>query len=203
MREEIYERFQLNIGRVDNLVSVYESVKPSGKGRKDVSSLDILRAATVFLHATLEEVLRGLIVWLYPRSGSRVLDQVPLLGTGAHGRAEKFLLGNLAAFDGQLVIDVIEQSVERYANSVSFNRCQDIAAVLQDVGVAPTDVNQTFSELEQLMSRRHQIVHQADKNPSSGPGQQAAQSIGAHTVRDWRRAVDGFVRALFLHLPHK
>lgn len=64
----------------------------------------------------------------------RVLDQVPLLGTGAHGRAE-FPLGNLAAFDGQLVIDVIEQSVERYANSVSFNRCQDIAAVLQDVGV--------------------------------------------------------------------
>ncbi len=201
MISDIYSRFTLNLKRCDNLLRIYEETKETGRGRKDVPSLDVLRAATVFLHATLEDFLRSLIVWRLPSLEAEVLDEVPLAGLGGSGRPEKFFLGKLALFRGQLVEEVIEQSVEDHAGSLSFNTTGDIAALLRKIGVKVEKVNSHFPELQQLMSRRHNIVHRADRNVKLGPGQHAALSIGAHTVARWKRTLRRFVDAVCAELP--
>src|SRR5690242_1459503 len=109
MREEILERFDANLSRVRNLGEVYRQVARPGQGRQEVGVVDILRAATVLLHASLEEVFRNLARWKFPLSHEAVLDEIPL--AGLPGRAEKFSLGKLANHRGKSVQELINESV--------------------------------------------------------------------------------------------
>jgi hypothetical protein len=52
MKDEIRDRLDKNLSRVRNLVSFFEHYVP--KETKRVKHTDILRAAIVFLHATLD-----------------------------------------------------------------------------------------------------------------------------------------------------
>ena len=48
-----------------------------------------------------------------------------------------------------------------------------------------------------MTSRRHLIVHRADRNPSAGgPGHKRTRSIGAKTVTTWRDTVEGFCSSI-------
>jgi hypothetical protein len=49
----------------------------------------------VFLHATVEEFLLGLLEWRLPEQAESTLDRVPLVGFDTD-RAEKSFLGRLA-----------------------------------------------------------------------------------------------------------
>ncbi len=60
MKEAVATRLQWNLDRVKHLVAVYGQLEQAS-GRPTVQQADILRAAVVFLHATLEDFLRGLL----------------------------------------------------------------------------------------------------------------------------------------------
>lgn len=63
MKHEISRQFAQNLARVESLLSLYDSATgATGSGRRDVATSDLLRAAIVFLHATLvqSEALRAL-----------------------------------------------------------------------------------------------------------------------------------------------
>jgi hypothetical protein len=47
--------------------------------------------------------------------------------------------------------------------------------------------------LAEMMKRRHQIVHQADRNEKTGRGQYQAQSLSTTSVKNWVDAVEAFV----------
>jgi hypothetical protein len=192
MRSVISSRLKDNLARASNLVEVYDDFRDKAKGRKTVQSLDILRAATVFLHATLEEFLRGLILWKWPSSPEAVLDRVPLLGHSSSGRPEKFLLGSLAPHRTKTVKELLEECIREHGNSVSFNSTTDVAQILESLGVNVSHVNGRFADLAKLMDRRHHIVHQADRNERAGPGQHKARSIGMTQVNTWIAAVREF-----------
>ena len=66
----IRQRFGENLDRVRNLVSLYSSSVGVGQGRRTVQDADILRAAVVLLHATLEDLLRSLAEWKLPHRGT-------------------------------------------------------------------------------------------------------------------------------------
>ena len=81
MKVEISNRFDLNIKRVKNLVSIYRLILSGpGKGRRGHQESDVLRAATVLLHASMEDVLRSLAYWKLPTAAPAVLDNIPLVG---------------------------------------------------------------------------------------------------------------------------
>ena len=64
--DDIRGRFQDNLARVRRMVEAYESGAGKGKGRRSVKHTDLLRAAVILLHATLEDLLRNLCEWKMP-----------------------------------------------------------------------------------------------------------------------------------------
>lgn len=197
MLDTIRSNLEQNLARVENLVKTYESHPDAqGQGRKTVEVLDILRAAVVLLHATLEDVLRSVARWKLPAASAAVLNDVPLAGSGPNPR--KFFLGDLVAHRGKSVDDLLVQSVESHLEHSNFNSTEEIASLLQDIGVDVSSLNSTFSELQALMERRHQIVHRADRQSKvDGSGDHKVRSIGKETVRSWVDSVSQFATDLF------
>lgn len=195
MKAKIQDRFDLNISRVKNLVTIYGTIKGAGKGRRGHSKTDVLRAATVLLHATVEDVLRSLAYWKLPLATPAVLEGYPLPGAGA---STKFHLGQLAAHRGKTVDAVITESVNAYLERSNYNNTSEVAKLLTDIGVPLASLTPTFTELENLMKRRHQIVHRADKNEAGGKGHHKVTSISPAQVNIWIDTVETFVTATML-----
>lgn len=194
MKAQIGERFSQNIARVRNLVDVYETyLAGPGPGRRGHAKTDVLRAATVLLHASVEDLLRSLAYWKLPQAGADVLNQIPLVSVAP---ATRFPLGALAAHRGQTVDDVITASVNGYLERSNYNNTDEVAAFLRSIGVEVARVKGWFSTLDELMKRRHQIVHRADRDEAGGRGRYAVRSIGRNKVREWIDTAEGFGNAV-------
>ena len=197
MLDKIRYNLHQNLARVENLVKTYETHPDAqGRGRKNAAVLDILRAAVVLLHATLEELLRSIAHWKLPMAAGKVLDEVPLAGLGQNPK--KFLLGDLTSFRGKTVDEVLTESVHAHLEQSNYNNTRDISTMLMNVGIDVTKVNATFVELQTLMERRHQIVHRADRQAKVvGSGDHEVRGINKDIARDWAAAVNKFASALF------
>lgn len=201
MREQIRQRFTDNATRVGNLLALYQNLSGSGQGRRPVHATDILRSAVVLLHAALEDMLRSVGIWKLPSLGETALNDVALVGLGETGRAEKFLLGKLAAHRAKTVQVLIDESVVAAMNRISFNNTTDIAVHLERVGLEPQVFQGHFPTLASMIERRHHIVHQADRNDQPGHGQFRARSLGIQTVNAWAAATTGFVTEVLQQVP--
>ena len=71
MKQDIEDRLTINLRRVRNLIARYPA---TGSGRRSVEDSDLLRAAVVLLHATLEDVVRGVLEWKLPGAASTRRD---------------------------------------------------------------------------------------------------------------------------------
>src|SRR5262245_37299638 len=147
------DRVERNVERARHLVTIYRGLVGDGRGRREYRSSDLLRAAVVFLHAAVEELLRSIAADQLPRGASSALDSIPLVGLGP--RPEKFLLGALADHRGESVEDVIQASVEAHLSRCNWNDTEEIAMLLRRVGVDPASVNGRFPDLAQMIERRH------------------------------------------------
>jgi len=181
-KREITDRFNFNLRRVENLVSIYETFAGSGQGRRSTDLEDILRAATVQLHATLEDFMRGIAVWKLPAASDSALDEIPLVGGKKN---QKFQLGALAKHRGKLVDDLISESVCSFLSRESYSYPSDIKETLTDLQITKSDILTAVDALKPFMNRRHNIVHQADRETQKGLGYAKAKSISKQTVRNW------------------
>lgn len=199
MKDRIAERFSENIKRVRNLVSIYEEhLAGAGSGRRGHMKTDVLRAATVLLHASVEDMLRSLAYWKLPMANTDVLDKIPLVTAAP---AIKFSLGALTAHRGKSVDEVIAASVNGYLERSNYNNVEEVAAFLGNIGVTVANVNGTFPTLEEMMKRRHQIVHRADRDETGGSGRHAVRSIGRNKVREWADAAEAFCYTVLNEIP--
>lgn len=190
MKAQIQAQFSENVDRVKNLVLIYEThLAGEGSGRRTHQKTDVLRAATVLLHATLEDLLRSLAYWKLPAAAPNVLDQFPLAG---HGPAMKYSLGALATHRGRTVDEIIKDSVDSFLERSNYNSSAEVAKLLGQVALNVSSLQGHFAELDELMSRRHQIVHRADIDVSGGRGNHKVSSIGVATVNRWIRNVEAF-----------
>lgn len=190
MISEITDTFDSNIGRVNNLISLYRSITV-GPGRKPTNSSDLLRATVVILHSTLEDFLRNLLVWKLPDQDSSKLENVPLIGKSSTGKKTKFHLGELVEHKNRQVEDLIKDSVSEYLNMQSFNSTVDIAKALSSMGIEINEpIRNCFPKLEVMIKRRHNIVHQADRQNESGKGYHRVKSISLNQVNGWKEKVD-------------
>ena len=183
--EEQVLRSVSNLDRALRLVKLYKDLYGQGKGRRAVHKGDLLRAAVVLTHASLEDYLRTLSSTFLPFADEETLNQIPLYGLQKGRNPKQFLLGKLSMHRGKTIDEVIQDSVEAYLQRTTYNNTTEIASLLRALELDVSQVEAYFSELDKLMSRRHQIVHRADRNETPGRGKQRARSINAKQVENW------------------
>jgi hypothetical protein len=190
MLDEIRDKFNQNISRSRNLVSIHKIyLSGKGPGRRATNSTDVLRAATVMLHATLEEFLRDLSRWKLPSASEPVLNDIPMVGSL---RSDKILLGKLSNHRGKTVDQVIIESIESYLERSNYNNVDDIAHLFVCIGIDNRQLEIYYPEITEMIKRRHQIVHRADYDTLSGPGHHHATSIGRRKVTKWIEIIVAF-----------
>jgi hypothetical protein len=196
VKAEIETRFAANLERVRHLMEAYEGAA-AGPGRRPVETADVLRAAVVFLHATLEDLLRSLLEWKLPQAAAIHLKDVPLAGKKPRST---FTLDDLASFRGQTVDDLITTSVLENLERSNFNDPGEVAGVLERVGLQRTLLDPYRDKLGPMMKRRHWIVHRADRNTATGRGHHAARTLQQAAVEAWRDALQQFGSDVFEQL---
>jgi hypothetical protein len=198
---EIRKTFLANIDRVRHLAGFFEILSESGRGRTPVHITDILRSSVILLHATLEELLRQLIILKYPEMDEATLNEIPLVGLNDHGRPEKFFLGKLSLHRGKSIEDLLEASVRAHSNNFSANSANDVCYVLKKLGIDISVVQPEIARLDEFIQRRHHIVHQADRNHRSGKGHHATNPLRLETVMGWASCVLVIGTFALDHLP--
>lgn len=192
MKNEIEDRLEKNLSRVKNLVDIFENYAP--EKTKKVKDTDILRAATVFLHATLEDFLRSIAAWKLPLAPAEKLEGIPLAGKE---RKPKFSLGDLADYRNKRVDELIKLSVEEYLKRSNYNNTTEISSLLKDIGITIEKVQSSFTDISKLMERRHLIVHRVDRKPTTGK----AASLTKDDVNCWIGAVKKFTSNVLDEIP--
>jgi hypothetical protein len=120
-----------------------------------------MRAAVVFTHSALETALREVVGLKMKHDG--IVSWVPLAGqSGFPSRNRKFTLKELAKHRGKTVDKLLIESIDEYLDVLSFNSSDDIADMLTRVKLPQSTLRQYYPGLEEMISRRHQIVHEAD-----------------------------------------
>ena len=188
MDEDIVERFERNIVRVESLISLYGPPLP---GRRKVKDTDILRAALVLLHASMEDFLRYLLISKVNTFSPETLSKYSLPSQQKKG-GSKFSLGELASYRGKSVEELIVLSVTDYLEKyTSFNNLGEVKMALIQCGIDKEIVNShDFGNLPGMIERRHNIVHRADRNENvGGQGNHQVKSIGTKSLINYVEAV--------------
>jgi len=189
------KRLGENIKRIIELVTLWISIKQSEEFSSNAAADEILRASVVFTHATLEDFLRTLAAKLLPDANEQTLNQIPLMSSEpSSGRAEKFPLGRLVQFKGKTVDEVITGSVLNYLEHSNFNTVEDIATLLKSLNLDLSKANHSFPKLQELMQRRHLIVHRADRVEPIGSDEKNISEIDSSDVLEWLTAVVQFIQ---------
>lgn len=189
MREEIRRRFGNNVGRVQSLIDTYAAHAPSGSGRPAVATADLLRAAVVFAHAALEDLIRSVLAWKLPAASPEHLADIPLVGKKPR---TKITLDELAQHRGKTVEQLVIESVEASLLKSNYNKVSDIKTALEKIGLPSTLLDPVRDKLGPLMQRRHWIVHRADRNEVKGSGHHATRSLQQSAVEKWLQAIEKF-----------
>lgn len=198
--QQYIERWSRNIARTHNLVSVYKFLAGTSPGRRSVGDTDVLRSAVVLLHASLEDFLRAIARSCLPRARPEVISTIPLKGTTASSRAEKFSLGQLDEHRGKTVDEVIAESVEAYLEHSNFSNTTQIASLLESLDLDVEPMRAFFPMLDNMIARRHQIVHRADCAAETGKGRHHARSLRVSDVERWITAALNFHSAVLSQL---
>lgn len=197
-KDDIMLTFDKNYGRITNLLKIYKNLDENkGRGRRPTHNLDILRTCVVFTHSTLEDYLRNVLTIKLPSSSAITLNNIPLLGTSENGRKSKFELGDLVALKGLNIEKVIEKSVKEYLSYVSFNDTSDVVSNLTKISITITpEITEMLSTLNEFIKRRHNIVHNADRDFIQGRGNHKIKSINYNKVLKWQKTLDQFVNKI-------
>lgn len=195
--DDIDDRLRRNLARVDNLVAVYEERARARPGRSGVLDGDLLRAAIVFLHATLEDAVRSVLTACWPlATDAELFRRVPFVLPDGH-RPEKLSVGELAQhLRAKTVAEVVTDAVEGVLARASFNDIDDLVLALRRAGIDPALLDPHAAVVYVVMQRRHWVVHRADRNIRSGRGHHEARSVRLADFRRWRVHVEALCRAI-------
>jgi hypothetical protein len=183
---ECLSHFATNLGRVSSLVKGYtQQSVPTGA---NTGQTDLLRAAVVFLHASLEDLLRSL--------EERQIDQQVETGEGlasvpfsldeGRSRKEKVSLAELAEFHlHRPVREVVRISLVQDLASRSYNNLHEVDQALRRVGLRLTLDTQQRQALNVMIARRHHIAHRADRASAPGLSHHTVLSLHLNDVNAW------------------
>lgn len=191
--EQLKRRFDYNIRRVENLIEASKEVKGNNcKG-------DVLRAAVVLLHATTEDVLRTCQYHMLLNSrDEKALENVALDYDDKGSPIMRFSLGQVRKHleRQNSIASFIEKRILKHFNSKSYNNAKDLEIAAQNIDVVKETSGRLAKEIEPMMVRRHQIVHQSDRRPLRGDTHGKLVDIQSSDVLAWINSVKPFVAAV-------
>lgn len=76
-RMVIESRFRSDLSRVTDLITLYQWLADGGHGGPPEQRPDLLRAAVVLLHPSLEDFFRSVAAWKLPIAPAESLDRIP------------------------------------------------------------------------------------------------------------------------------
>jgi hypothetical protein len=183
--------FTKNLDGVDNLLNAHTLIAANYSIDEETKS-DVLRAAVVFLHSAVEEAIRNLFLVCLPNCNIANVNRIPFVGHDATVRPKEILLGQLVPYSGRFVDNVIRDSIDKYVDTLNVNSSSHLTEKLQLCEINPTPTLQSyFPSLNELMQRRHQIVHQMDR-PDELDAKKPVMPIEYTQVRTWRNSVEAF-----------
>ena len=198
--KEIKSRVNANVSRVEGLVKVYTEMGKNGnygQGRRPTGFSDVLRAATVLLHASIEDLLRSIARWKLPLTrDAAALKDYPFPVSVLEKRQDKVTMGDLLKFKSKSAKQIIKQGINEYLDRSSYNNTREIARLLKDLKIPDENMKEHYSDIEKMMKRRHHIVHQADRNDTPGQGHHKTKPINVHTLNKWINCVRDFSNKL-------
>jgi len=199
-RARIEQTFRANITRVKSLLDVYDLV--ATRPNPTTEQTDVLRSGVVLLHASLEDLVRSSSEELLPLQDADVLNEIGF-PDGSDRTKAKFTLGELHAYKGLTVDDLIRKAVATRLQRSNYNNVSELSAALQRIGVNVSALDPHQGTLESIMKRRHLIVHRADKNPLIEPDQgiPTVQPLGRSTVDTWVAVVSNVGTKVISALP--
>ncbi len=192
------DRFAENIARVDSLINLHKFLTKISTGLSGYDASDVLRSAVVLLHAALEDLLRMVASAHLPRTDNDFIQKMPLSGKPRSG---KYTIGDLVQHRGKTIDEVLDESIDQWLETHSFNHADDVRGMLTELGIPVNYFEQTYGKLDQMIERRHLIVHRADRRNDG-----AVTPITPDDVELWARNVEDFMRRAIYQLqfvPHK
>jgi len=182
-----------NLERARSLIECYKLLELYNLG-SPLHRGDLLRACVVFLHSTIEELVRNLFLSRLPHCDRSVLNEIPFSSHEANHRARGVLLGDLLEnFQGKLVENVIIDSINAYVDVLNINNTDQLSAHFVKVDVEISPLRSLMSDLNTLMFRRHQIVHQMDRSDRLDPDREPVTEITLDLVEKWFQATEELV----------
>jgi hypothetical protein len=148
---------------------------------------DVARATIVFMHSAFETALRA-VVGIKLRNGADI-GFLPF-----PGRKEKLTLKELEKYRGSSVAEVLDKSIDAFLSNLSFNNSNDVADILSRLKIPQDKLQRHYPALNQLMERRHKIVHEADlKRTQTG---YELEKIDIPNIEVWLNAIEQFFTPL-------
>ncbi|MCA9287179.1 MAG: hypothetical protein KDA05_01260 [Phycisphaerales bacterium] len=201
-----YGRSRMSLVRVGSLLATYATSGSPWSG-------DILRSAVVYLHAAIEDYLRGFafVHWRFEGRHSEVWRRLdlgivdPTAVDDDPEKPNKPKLKPIALLADQsrdkTVQQVIDASIEAWLESSSITRSSRVYSWLGLCGFAepwPDGLVAYISKLDSMMLRRHQIVHRGDVKElvSRASGPASPEDIVLDQVVQWWFATSTFVELL-------
>jgi RiboL-PSP-HEPN len=189
----IQDRYNFNIRRVNRLIDIFDELGDRIAGSYGV---DLLRAAVVLLHAALEDVLRNMIEWKLPLDKKAMLARLRFPTTE---RKEKCsLLELVELYPDKTVQEIQTLAFEHYLNHLNWNSRKDIEETLKMLKLGSPKDKQTLLTVDDLIQRRHLIVHQGDRDHFDNTSHGKIRDLDAYEVREWIDAVEKFILPLLL-----
>lgn len=192
-----------NLQRVFNLTLTYDFMCKMMEENDGVhlktETLDMLRSAVVLLHASLEDFLRSLAKIFFPYDDAKEFENIPMPGDNKVNPG-KYTLGAFVAYRDVTINQLLEDSVDQWLNKQSFNNCSDVMSMLSKINIETKPVQEFMSKINEMMQRRHRIVHYADRHENASD---CLNDITKEQVLDWRENVNKFMRACLIQLKDR
>lgn len=179
-------RAQKTLQRCQDLLELHGKLESDGLDATETQTSDLLRAVVVLTHACMEDTLRTVGKYALPAASREALDDIPFYVGGRS--AQKVSLGYMTEYRGQTVEMLIAHTVENYLERMTFSSTTDIVNLLRRIGIS-LDGSNMLPALDEMINRRHEIVHRADIGEDWRP----PVEIEAETVRRWIGAVSALV----------
>ena len=186
------ERFAENLARVSNLTNLHEFLTGLSKGMSGYDASDVLRSAVVLLHASLEDFLRSIASAHLPRTDNEFIQNMLLAGKPRSG---KYTIGDLVQHRGKSIDQVLDESIDQWLETHSFNHADDIRGMLSELGMPVEYFSETYEKLGKMIARRHLIVHRADRDTDGN-----VTMITSDDVTSWVDNVEKFMRRAIYQL---
>ena len=187
---EMVNSMLFSMARTESLFELYKSLSNNNNYRDD-----LLRSSVVLTHATMEDCLRTIAAYYLPISKEDILNKIPLTGAkDSKGQPYKFYLGELEKFKSMTIDDLIKKSVHDYISRQTYNNSKDIVSLLQDIGLKKDMFQKYYNLIDEMCTRRHQIVHRADR--SSNNDNAHFDEISLSQVELWRGNAFNFIASL-------